>query len=125
MSGRRGHHSQEGRKQRSGDHLELGRIGYVGQLVEVEPVLGLRAVEVVLPVADAELLVEGGVVGAHVGDAAAVLVTHVEELAVELLVGVEAHGPVRAVEREGDIGEFLPPLGTMQGWHGVHQGHGD
>lgn len=37
MSGRRGHHSQEGRKQRSGDHLELGRIGYVGQLVEVEP----------------------------------------------------------------------------------------
>lgn len=73
--------------------------------------MGLRAVEVVLPVADAELLVEGGVVGAHVGDAAAVLVTHVEELAVELLVGVEAYGPVRAVEREGDIREFLPPLG--------------
>lgn len=75
------------------------------------PVLGLRTVEVVLPVADAELLVEGGVVGAHVGDTAAVLVTHMEELAVELLVGVEAHWPVRAVKRKGDVGEFLPPLG--------------
>ena len=74
------------------------------------PVLGIGTVKVVLPVADAELLVEGGVVGAHVGDPAAVLIAHVEQLTVELLVSVEAHCTVRAVEGEGHIGELLPTL---------------
>lgn len=78
------------------------------------PVLDLRTVKVVLPVTDTELLVEGRVVGAHVRDSATVLVTHMEELAVELLVGVEAHGPVGAVEGEGYVGELLPSLGLAE-----------
>jgi hypothetical protein len=56
-------------------------------------------------------LVEAGVVGADVRDTAPVLVTHVEDLAVVLRVGVETHSAVRTVEREGQVREFLPPLG--------------
>ena len=76
----------------------FGRVCSVGEVVEVIPghkadITRLRparlhgspvgrggAVHVVVPVADAELLVEAGLVCAHVGDPAAVLVTHVEYL---------------------------------------------
>jgi len=88
----------------------FGRVCSVGEVVEVIPVGRGGAVHVVVPVADAELLVEAGLVGAHVGDPAAVLVTHVEYHAVVLHVGVEADGPVRAVEVEGDVGEVCPAL---------------
>ena len=44
------------------------------------PVGGVGTVHVVVPVTDAELLVEAGVVPAHVGDPPAILVTHVEDL---------------------------------------------
>lgn len=77
--------------------------------------MGPGAVEIELPVTDPVLLVEGGLVGAHVRNASAVLVTHVEELTVEFLVGVESHRAVRAVEGEGHVGEFLPSLGLAQG----------
>ena len=40
------------------------------------------AVYVIIPVADSKLLVEAGLVGTHVGDPAAVLVTHVENLVI-------------------------------------------
>ena len=76
----------------------------------LSPVLCLVAVEVVLPVADAVLLVEGGVVGAHVRDAATVLVAHVEQLAVKFLVSVEADRSVGAVECKRDVGELFPSL---------------
>ena len=56
------------------------------------------------------MLVERSLVGADVGDAATVGVAEVEDLAVELLVGVEPERPAGAVEREGDVGELLPPL---------------
>lgn len=85
-------------------------VRYVGEFVKVEPLIGVFAVDIITPVADSILLVEGGVVGTHVGDASTVLVTHVEELTVELLVGVEAHRSVRAVEGERDVGELLPSL---------------
>lgn len=66
-----------------------------------------------MPVTDAELLVEGRVISAHVRDTATVFVTHMEDLAVELLVGIEAHGFVGAVEGEGYVGELLPSLGLL------------
>jgi hypothetical protein len=58
------------------------------------PLRRLAAVEVVLPVADSELLVEAGVVGADVRDASPVLITHVEDLTVVLGIGVETDGAV-------------------------------
>lgn len=56
-------------------------------------------------------MVEAGVVGADVRDAAPVLVTHVEDLTVVLRVGVETHSTIGTVEREGQVRKFLPPLG--------------
>ena len=47
---------------------------------QISPVWGGGAVHVVVPVADPELLVEAGVVAAHVGDPPPVLVAHVEDL---------------------------------------------
>ena len=90
--------------------FRLGRVSDVGEVVEVEPVGGFVAVEVVGPVADAVLLIECGLVGADEGDAPAVGVAHVEDLAVELLVGVEAEGSARAVECECHVGELFPAL---------------
>ena len=78
------------------------------------PVLGLVAVDVVVPVADPELLVERGVVGADVGYPPAVLVAHVEYLAVVLGVRVEPDRPLPAVEGERQVGEVLPPLRLQQ-----------
>lgn len=75
------------------------------------PFVGLLAVKVVDPVADAVLLVEGGPGSAHVRDAASVLVAHVEQHALELLVSVEAQRTVGAVERERHVRELLPALG--------------
>ena len=40
------------------------------------------AVNVIIPVADSKLLVEAGLISAHVGNPPAVLVTHVEYLAI-------------------------------------------
>lgn len=94
--------------------LGLGWVRDVGQLVQVEPFVGLLAVKVVNPVADAVLLVERGAGAAHVRDPASVLVAHVEQHAFELLVGVESERPVGAVERERHIGELLPAFGAMK-----------
>ena len=44
------------------------------------PIRRVGTVNVVVPVADPELLVEAGVVAAHVRDPPTVLVTHVEDL---------------------------------------------
>lgn len=71
----------------------------------------MAAVEVVLPVADSEFLVEAGVVGTDVRNAASIFVTHVEDLAVVLCIGVEAHRAVGAVESECQVRKVLPPLG--------------
>lgn len=90
------------------------RIRHVRQLVQVIPLRRGLALEVVVPVTDAELLVEGGVVRTDVGNAAPVLITHVEDLAVVLCVCVETHGAVRAVKREGQVRELLPSLGPVQ-----------
>ena len=62
------------------------------------PVGGVFAVKVVDPVADAVLLVEGRSGTTHVRDTASVFVAHVEQHALELLVGVETQRPVRAVK---------------------------
>lgn len=107
--------------------LELGRVGDVGQFIKIEPVLSISAVKVVLPVTDAVLLVEGGVVGAHVRDTASIFVAHVEKLTVEFLVSVETYWAVRAVESEGHVRELFPSLRSMQGlrgWQGADDGHG-
>ena len=78
----------------------LGRVSSVGEVVQIIPdtrlsqldqhhgtdnILPVRrggAVHVIIPVADPKLLVEAGLVGAHVGNPSAVLVTHVENLAI-------------------------------------------
>ena len=79
--------------------LGRGRVGSVGQVVQVVPatrpwknrcksrcemgnwpIRRVGTVDVVVPVADPELLVEAGVVAAHVGDPPPVLVAHVEDL---------------------------------------------
>lgn len=95
-----------------GFRLLRGRIVYENEKNEKNevPLVGLAAVEVVDPVADAVLLVEGRAVAAHVRNAPAVLVAHVEQHALELLVGVEAHGAVRTVKRQRHVGKLLPPL---------------
>lgn len=72
---------------------------------------GVVAVNIVVPVTDAVLLVEAGLVSADVGDTAAVLVAHVEDVAVVLHVSVETDRLVRAVKRERHVRELLPPLG--------------
>ncbi|CAG0920390.1 unnamed protein product, partial [Notodromas monacha] len=80
--------------------LGLRRIGDVGEVVEVVPVGGFFAVDVVSPVADTVLLVEGSFVGANVRDSAAISVAQMEDLAVELLTGV-----VNRVTADDDVGE--------------------
>ena len=79
--------------------LGRGRVGSVGQVVQVVPasmlwknrcksrcemgnwpIRRVGTVDVVVPVADPELLVEAGVVAAHVRDPPTVLVAHVEDL---------------------------------------------
>lgn len=97
--------------------VRLGRVGDVSQFVQVEPVLRFAAIEVIIPVADPELLVESGVIGTHVGDTTSIFIAHVEKLAVKFLVRVEAHGPVGAVEGEGDIWELLPAFHSFQRRH--------
>jgi len=84
-------------------------VGPVGQVVQVIPIWGVWAVDVVIPVADPELLVEAGVVAAHVGNPPPVLVAHVENHTVELEVSIEPDRSVSAVEGEGDIGHICPP----------------
>ena len=75
------------------------------------PLLNSRTIKVVGPVTDAELLVEGRVIGAHVRNTTSILVTHMEDLTVELLVGVETNSLVSAVEGKGYVRELLPSLG--------------
>ena len=79
--------------------LGRGRVGSVGQVVQVvpatrpwknicrsrtevanRPIRRVGTVDVVVPVADPELLVEAGVVAAHIRDPPTVLVAHVEDL---------------------------------------------
>jgi hypothetical protein len=72
------------------------------------PLVSFLAVEVVDPVADAVLLVEGGSRAAHVRDTAAVFVAHVEQHALEFLVGVESKWSVGAVESECHVRKLLP-----------------
>ena len=74
------------------------------------PVGSRLAVHVVGPVAHPELLVEGGVLVAHVGHAAPLGVAQVEDHAVELEVGVEPDRSAAAVEGEGRVGELFPSL---------------
>jgi len=72
------------------------------------PLVSFLAVKVVNPVADAVLLVESSSRAAHVRDTAAVFVAHVEQHALEFLVGVESKGSVSAVESECHVRELLP-----------------
>ena len=51
------------------------------------PIRRVGTVDVVVPVADPELLVEAGVVAAHVRDPPTVLVAHVEDLRKKHLLG--------------------------------------
>jgi len=81
----------------------------VGQVVQVIPIRRVWTVNVVVPVADPELLVEAGVVAAHVGDPPPVLVAHVEDHTVKLEVSIEPDWAVSAVEGEGDIRHIRPP----------------
>jgi hypothetical protein len=74
------------------------------------PVGRIIAIEVVVPVADPEFLVEAGLVAANVGNPAAFLVAHVENMAVVLNVGIEADRSVRAVKGEGHVRELFPSL---------------
>ncbi len=74
------------------------------------PLRRLLAVYVERPVADPELLVEGGHLVAHVGHPAPLSVAQVEDLAVELEVGVEADRAAGAVERERRVRKLLPPF---------------
>ena len=48
--------------------------------MENRPIRRVGTVDVVVPVADPELLVEAGVVAAHVGNPSPILVAHVENL---------------------------------------------
>ena len=94
------------------------------------PVGRRGAVHVIIPVADSKLLVEARLIGTHVGNPAAVLVTHVEYLvigriqhwslsllsstnthhAVKFQISVESDRSVCAVEIESDIGKVGPSL---------------
>ena len=71
----------------------------------------LVAVEVVLPVADSEFLIETSVVGTDIRDATPILVTHVEDLTVVFRISVEAHSAVRTVESKCQVRKVLPSLG--------------
>jgi len=107
----------------------LRRISSVGEVVEIIPVGRGGAVYVIIPVADSKLLVEAGLVGTHVGDPAAVLVTHVENHAVKFQISVESDGSVCAVKIESDIGKVGPSLllklnvleGSKNFWRSVIQ----
>jgi len=88
----------------------LGRVSSVGEVVEIVPVGRGGAVNVIIPVADSKLLVEAGLIGAHVGNPPAVLVTHVEYHAVEFQISVESDRSVGAVKIESDIGKVSPSL---------------
>jgi len=107
----------------------LGRISSVGEVVEIIPVGRGGAVHVIVPVADSKLLVEAGLVGAHVGNPAAVLVTHVENHAVKFQISVESDRSVCAVKIESDIGKVGPSLllklkvleGSKNCWRSVIQ----
>ena len=61
----------------------------------VWPIWRVWAVNVVVPVADPELLVEAGVVAAHVGDPPPVLVAHVEDLQERKQLLVQAKWPTK------------------------------
>ena len=78
------------------------------------PVGRICAIKVVLPVADAVLLVESSVVGTHVRDSTSVFITHMEELTVELHVSIEANRQVCTVEGKGHIWELLPSFGLLE-----------
>ena len=88
---------------------------FVLPTVKYWPLWRLVTVEVVLPVADSEFLVETSVVGTDIRDATPILVTHVEDLTVVLRIGVEAHSSVRTVESECQVRKILPPLGLGTG----------
>lgn len=88
----------------------LGRVSSVGEVVEIVPVRGGGAVHVIIPVADSKFLVEAGLIGAHVGNPAAVLVAHVEYHAVKFQISVESDRSVCAVKIESDIGKVGPSL---------------
>jgi hypothetical protein len=91
---------------------------FVLPTVKYWPLWRLVAVEVVLPVADSEFLVETRVVGTDIRDSTPILVTHVEDLTVVLRIGVEAHSSVRTVESECQVRKVLPPLGLGTGTRG-------
>lgn len=73
------------------------------QNILISPFWRLRAVKIILPIAYPVLLVEAGVVSAHVGYPRALLVAHMENLAVVLHISVKTHSSVATVERERQI----------------------
>lgn len=90
--------------------LSFGRVCSVGQVIQIVPVWRCGAVHIVIPVADAELLIEAGFIGAHVGNPSTILIAHVENHAVKFQISVESNGSVSAVKIECDIRELSPPL---------------
>jgi len=107
----------------------LGWVSSVGEVVEIIPVRRGGTVHVIIPVADSKLLVEAGLVGAHVGNPAAILVTHVENHAVKFQISVKSDRSVCAVKIESDIGKVGPSLllklnvleGSKNCWRSVIQ----
>lgn len=107
----------------------LRRISSVGEVVEIIPVGRGGAVYVIIPVADSKLLVEAGLVGTHVWNPAAVLVTHVKNHAVKFQISVKSDRSVCAVKIESDIGKVGPSLllklnmleGSKNCWRSVIQ----
>jgi len=90
--------------------LSFGRVCSVGQVIQIVPVWRCGAVHIVIPVADAELLIEAGFIGAHVGNPSTILIAHVENHAVKFQISIESNGSVSAVKIECDIRELSPPL---------------
>ena len=62
------------------------------------PVWRRGTVYVIIPVADSELLIEAGLVGAHIGNPAAILVTHVENLIDIIMLGLYYYAIVEVLQ---------------------------
>ena len=72
------------------------------------PVLCVFAVEIVNPIANSVLLIESCPRSAHVRNTAAILVAHVEQHALEFLIGVKSKRTTRAVEIKRHVRKLLP-----------------
>jgi hypothetical protein len=90
--------------------LLLWWVSDVCEVIEVVPVGCFSTIDIVGPVTNSVLLIECGFIGANVWNTFSIGVAHVENLAVEFLIGVESNGSSRTIEGESYVREFFPSL---------------